>query len=104
MEASSVGGLVGYNNGGTISASYATGAVTSTSGENVGGLAGENEGTISASYATGDAAGNRFVGGLVGYNEWWHDKCLLCDRSYNRKLQVEVGVLADSWGIIMRAR
>ena len=51
-----VGGLVGYNGGGTIRASYATGTVTG-SGEKVGGLVGENTGTIRACYATGDATG-----------------------------------------------
>ncbi len=64
-----VGGLVGYNNGGTITASYATGAVSGTN--QVGGLAGWNEalGTITASYATGAVSGTNQVGGLAGYND-----------------------------------
>ncbi|HQU05076.1 MAG TPA: filamentous hemagglutinin N-terminal domain-containing protein, partial [Acidocella sp.] len=65
---SGVGGLVGYNSG-SISASYATGAVTSdggaggkgfsngaaggAGGNDIGGLVGYNSGSISASYATG---------------------------------------------------
>ena len=63
-----VGGLVGYNSGGTISACYATGdASGSGSGNGIGGLMGTNlGGTISACYATGDASGFRAVGGLVG--------------------------------------
>ena len=41
-----VGGLMGLNsNAGTITASYATGAVTGTT--NVGGLVGNNSGTVS---------------------------------------------------------
>jgi hypothetical protein len=62
-----VGGLVGYNNGGTISNAYATGHVLGTN--NVGGLVGyKNGGTISAAYATGHVLGTNDVGGLVGYN------------------------------------
>jgi hypothetical protein len=64
-----IGGLVGYNNGGTISYSYATGTVSGSSG--VGGLVGTNTGTISYSYATGTVIGQNNavdVGGLVGIN------------------------------------
>ena len=45
-----VGGLVGENNFGTISASYATGAMRDGSNLMVGGLVGYNFGTISGSY------------------------------------------------------
>ena len=51
------GGLMGYNNAGTISNSYTTGEVTSVSSRSSysGGLVGYNEGgTISNSYATGE--------------------------------------------------
>jgi filamentous hemagglutinin family protein len=62
-----VGGLVGWNNGGTISQSYATGAVSGTLVD-AGGLVGFNYGgTISQSYATGAVSGGNSVGGLVGY-------------------------------------
>ena len=61
-----VGGLVGYNNRGTIRNSYATGEVTG--GEDVGGLVGENDGTIRNSYATGEVTVGDYLGGLVGYN------------------------------------
>ena len=69
-----VGGLVGYNNDGTIIASYATGTADGEDGigDRVGGLVGWNRGTITASYATRDADGgdgrSDYVGGLVGYN------------------------------------
>ncbi len=75
----SVGGLVGFNGSatdsnnnsygpGTISQSYATGAVASGSTGSAGGLVGINaSGTIQYVYATGTASGN-IVGGLVGYN------------------------------------
>ena len=71
-----VGGLVGWNRGGTITASYATGNADGGggNGDSVGGLVGLNRGgTITASYATGNAkSGNGArdnVGGLVGWNQ-----------------------------------
>ena len=66
----SVGGLVGVNQGNisVISVSYATGSVTGY--EDVGGLVGYNEdGTVSNSYATGSVMGNGYLGGLVGSND-----------------------------------
>ena len=72
--ASSVGGLVGENgslrnSGGTITNSYATGAVTGD--WYVGGLVGLNKrGTITNSYATGAVTGDWYVGGLVGENSY----------------------------------
>jgi filamentous hemagglutinin family protein len=63
---SAIGGLVGTNStGATISNSSATGAVTST-GSEVGGLAGNNSGNISQSFASGAVVGNAHVGGLIG--------------------------------------
>ena len=65
-----VGGLVGRVTTGTVSNSYATGAVTGR-GDNVGGLVGDNtQGTVSNSYATGAVMGTGDnVGGLVGEND-----------------------------------
>ena len=71
-----IGGLVGQMEGGSITASYATGPVDGGNGakDSVGGLVGWQEGgVITASYATGladggDGADDR-VGGLVGYQE-----------------------------------
>ena len=70
--AGTVGGLVGWNNSGSISVSYAMGAVHGGAGDDyVGGLVGHiSGGSISASYATGavhGGAGTDNVGGLVGY-------------------------------------
>ena len=62
-----VGGLVGWNDGGTITNSYVTGRVSGI--VIVGGLAGEHSGPgrINNSYAVGVVvSGNRLVGGLVG--------------------------------------
>ena len=71
----SVGGLVGLNNYGKISNSYATGEVNGNGGypSSVGGLVGENYyGEISKSYAIvkvkGDSEDSVFVGGFVGRN------------------------------------
>ena len=71
-----VGGLLGFNNSGTITASYvhntmAAGGVGTW--DNVGGLAGANSGAIIASYvrnttADGGNDGEDRVGGLVGTN------------------------------------
>ncbi|MDR0515782.1 MAG: hypothetical protein LBH25_01910 [Fibromonadaceae bacterium] len=86
-----VGGLIGYNDGGTIINSYFSGTVaggelvggfvganggkisdcyfsgtTKGTKRNVGGFAGNNYGTISKSYSTGTVAGADYAGGLVG--------------------------------------
>ena len=75
------GGLVGYNNSGTVLNTYATGSVSANasglllSTVSVGGLVGYNSGTISNSYATGSVSGTSSgllnsvnVGGFAGYN------------------------------------
>jgi len=69
------GGLIGTVNGGAVSGSSASGNVTGA-GYQVGGLVGylSNGGNITRSYATGNvtgtstAAGNGYIGGLVGAN------------------------------------
>jgi hypothetical protein len=68
------GGLVGYNNSGTILNSYASGVV---SGWNAGGLVGVHEyGSMLHCYATGRVSGNEYVGGLVGYHHnSFYTKC-----------------------------
>lgn len=65
-----VGGLVGYNNGGSISNCYSTGTISSDSAF-VGGLAGRSvgDGNISGCYAAGAITGNEGVGGLIGHND-----------------------------------
>ena len=60
----SVGGLVGYNNGGIIANSYST---SITEGDtSVGGLIGINTGTVENSYSNGAVTGVNHVGGLIG--------------------------------------
>ncbi|MFZ2147871.1 MAG: GLUG motif-containing protein, partial [Sedimentisphaerales bacterium] len=66
-----VSGLVGYNDGGTVTQCYSTGTVSGTGqwSSFVGGLVGSNwDGTIATSYNTGAVSGNEYVGGLVGDN------------------------------------
>jgi len=64
---SDVGGLVGYQNGGSISSSYSSGFVFGMSSR-VSGLVGYGDsGSISSSYSTGFVSGTSYVGGLVGY-------------------------------------
>ena len=61
-----VGGICGYNKGGTLQGCHNTGAV---SGETlVGGVCGYNEGTLQECYNTGDVSGTKDVGGVCGYN------------------------------------
>ena len=67
-----VGGVCGWNSGGTITNCYHTGAVSAT-GEYayVGGVCGENYGTITNCYHTGAVsaiAENAWVGGVCGLN------------------------------------
>jgi len=70
--ASTVGGLVGENVG-KVSNSYSTGNITGD--RDVGGLVGDNWGIVDNSYSTGSVTGtvgylSRYVGGLVGRNEF----------------------------------
>ena len=66
-DCSSVGGVVGFNAGGTVLNCYNTGDVTGI--YSVGGVAGDNvKGTVSNCYNTGDVTGNLSVGGVAGDN------------------------------------
>jgi hypothetical protein len=61
------GGLVGYNNQGSISNSTAEGTVNGQS--NIGGLVGNNQGTISNCSSSSTVNGSvQYTGGLVGFN------------------------------------
>lgn len=65
-----VGGLVGHNNGGTITGCFAGGDVEGV--HIVGGLVGYNNkksGTIKSCYVEGNVYGKNNIGGLVGINE-----------------------------------
>jgi hypothetical protein len=62
----SVGGLVGANDNGIITACYATGTVTGSG--SAGGLVGENSGTLTGCYATSSVSGGGHLGGLVAFS------------------------------------
>ncbi|MBN2238842.1 MAG: hypothetical protein JW712_03635 [Dehalococcoidales bacterium] len=67
VSSSNTGGLVGYNDGGTIIQCSSTAGVRGT--KNVGGLVGLNEnGTIQESFASTAVLGDEKVGGLCGCN------------------------------------
>ncbi len=61
-----VGGLIGSQNGGTISNSYSTGGVVGRS-SSIGGLVGLSYGIISNSHTAVTVIGQNNVGGLVGW-------------------------------------
>lgn len=65
------GGLVGYNDGGSITNSYSTGSMSGGEGSLNGGLVGTNNGSITNSYSTGSASGGEgsYNGGLIGKND-----------------------------------
>ena len=59
-----VGGVVGYNNGGTVTDCYNTGAVIGSYCS--GGVVGYNGGTVANCYNTGNVSGVQCAGGVVG--------------------------------------
>jgi len=69
-----VGGLVGTNTG-TVQNCYATGNVTLSLGMSVGGLVGTNSGTVQNCYSAGEVRGNTVVGGVVGANSGTVQNC-----------------------------
>ncbi len=77
-EGNDAGGLVGLNDGGTVTRSSANGPVSSPTGNNIGGLVGANSGSVEECFATGGVGGLYQVGGLIGVN-WEFSACL---RSY----------------------
>lgn len=62
-----VGGLCGFNNGGTVTNCCNTGSVTGS--YYVGGVCGRNSSTVTNCYNTGSVKGSGFVGGVCGWNE-----------------------------------
>jgi len=63
-----VGGLVGFNDDGTVTNTSASGNVNG-GGVIVGGLVADNDGTVSESSASGNVSGDVAVGGFVGVND-----------------------------------
>ena len=97
---SRAGGLVGDNDGGTISACHATG---NAEGLNAGGLVGNNSGEISACYATGNAkatGSSGRAGGLVGYSNGEISGCYATGTATARRNGYAGGLVGDSDGTI----
>ncbi|MBM6651699.1 beta strand repeat-containing protein, partial [Megamonas funiformis] len=69
---SNIGGLIGYNKNGSLTAGYNTGNIVASGSKNVGGIVGTNEGTVDQVFNTiagnGSVTGNTNVGGLIGTN------------------------------------
>ena len=72
----SVGGVVGYNDGGRVENCYNTGEVSG--GEGVGGVVGDNRGSngvVENCHNAGKVSGSNTVGGVVGYNSGSVENC-----------------------------
>ena len=69
-----VGGIVGYNNGGTVTGCTFSGSGSVSGNSYVGGVVGvvgvvgDSSGTVKNCYNTGDVTGGSYVGGVVGQN------------------------------------
>ena len=59
-----VGGIVGYNDGGTVTGCIFSGSGSVSGSNSVGGVVGENSGSV-----TGVTGSSNYVGGVVGYND-----------------------------------
>ena len=68
-----VGGVVGNNNGGTVTDCYNTGTISGS--YYVGGVAGHNINTVTDCYNTGTISGNNDVGGVAGVNSGTIENC-----------------------------
>jgi hypothetical protein len=64
-EGDGIGGLIGYNDSGTISESYSEADMAGQF--SVGGLVGRNK-AISTLHALGNISGYSYIGGLVGFD------------------------------------
>ncbi len=83
-----IGGVVGYNDNGTITNCYNTGDVSGYG--SVGGVVGSNVDTIANCYNTGSVSGSIEVGGVVGTNNKATTiYCYYLDTSYNGGIGVE---------------
>ena len=82
-------GFFGYTDGATI-ANIGLENVDVTGNNNVGGLVGYNDGGgISNSYAAGTVEGNDEVGGLVGFNDGGDYRELLCYGERLREMTIQ---------------
>ena len=74
-ETATIGGVCGYNNySGIIENCFNEGTVSGT-GDNVGGVCGNNYGTIKSCYNTASVSGQNLVGGVCGANQSGTTNC-----------------------------
>lgn len=93
---SRVGGVVGYN-GGTMTGCTSSGSVSGDS--SVGGVVGWNGGTVTACYATSDVSGYSDVGGVAGRNYYGTVTGCTSSGSVSGSLNVG-GVVGYNYGIV----
>lgn len=93
---SRVGGVVGYNSG-TMTGCTVSGSVSGDS--SVGGVVGWNGGTVTACYATGDVSGYSDVGGVAGRNYYGTVTGCTSSGSVSGSLNVG-GVVGYNYGIV----
>ena len=93
---SRVGGVVGYN-GGTMTGCTVSGSVSGDS--SVGGVVGYNGGTVTACYATSDVSGYSDVGGVAGRNYYGTVTGCTSSGSVSGSLNVG-GVVGYNYGIV----
>lgn len=93
---SRVGGVVGYN-GGTMTGCTVSGSVSGDS--SVGGVVGWNGGTMTACYATSDVSGYSDVGGVAGRNYYGTVTGCTSSGSVSGSLNVG-GVVGYNYGIV----
>ena len=76
-----VGGVVGYNNGGTVTGCIFSGSGSVSGNEYVGGVVGQNyRGSVENCYNTGAVTGSsNYVGGIVGDNSGTVENCYNTD-------------------------
>ena len=74
-----VGGVVGYNNGGTVTGCIFSGSGSVSGGWYVGGVVGENRGTVENCHNAGKVSGSNTVGGVVGDNSGIVTNCYNTD-------------------------
>ena len=72
---SSVGGVVGDNNGGTVTGCIFSGSGSVSGVSTVGGVVGVNSGTVENCYNIGEVSGDEGVGGVVGWNGGTVENC-----------------------------
>lgn len=89
-----VGGLVGRMDLGTVIDGQNYGAVESSGGNYVGGIAGRSDGSIRRCYAKCTLAGSDYVGGIAGWTDHLTDSCAIA--TFERSVECAGAVAGDA--------